>query len=49
MPKFAADIMNKIATEFANTGSMREAYDRVMGEGAYDKLASDLYDEFNAK
>jgi len=49
MPNFAIEIMSRIATEFAATGSMPEAYDRVMGEGAYDKLAGELYDELNAK
>ena len=44
-----AAISEKILTKFAETGSMRIAFDAVMGEGAYDKLADDLYDELNNK
>jgi hypothetical protein len=38
-----------ILDALAETGSMRLAYNKVMGEGAYEKLASDLYDEIKAK
>jgi len=38
------EIYEKIAVEFAATGSMREAYDRVMGDGAFEKLAGEVYD-----
>jgi len=31
------------------TGSWRQAFDRVMGEGAYDKFAGELYDLLRAK
>lgn len=42
-----AEIYEKIATEYANLGSMREAYNKVMGEGAYEKLADEVYDGLN--
>lgn len=45
----AQKISEMILTEFAKTGSMRQAYDAVMGAGAYDKLAGELYDEMNAR
>jgi len=39
-----------IAAEFAsNGGDIRKAFDSVLGEGAYAKLAGDLYDELRAK
>ncbi len=37
-------ISEMLLHELAVTGSITEAFDRVMGNGAYDKLASDLYD-----
>ena len=36
-------ISEMILVELAATGSMRQAFDKVMGEGAYDKLASEIY------
>jgi hypothetical protein len=32
-----------------NGGDMQKAIDAVIGEGAYDKLVSDLYDKLNQK
>lgn len=40
----AQKISEMILAELAATGSVSQAFDRVLGEGAYDKLASDLYD-----
>ena len=40
----AQKISEMLLHELAVTGSITEAFDRVMGNGAYDKLASDLYD-----
>lgn len=43
-------ISAKILQEMqANGGNLRAAFDAVMGEGAYMKLASDLYDALRAK
>lgn len=39
----AQKISEMILVELAATGSMRQAFDKVMGEGAYDKLASEIY------
>jgi len=36
-------ISEMILIEFAATGSMRQAFDKVLGEGAYEKLASEIY------
>ena len=44
-----AAISARLLEKFAETGSMREAYDSVMGAGEYDKLAGSLYDELRAK
>lgn len=33
----------------ANGGDIRAAFDKIMGEGAYMKLAGELYDELRAK
>ncbi len=41
----AQKISEMILHELAVTGSLTEAFDKVMGEGAYEKLASELYDE----
>lgn len=39
------EILERIATAFAHPTNMRAAYDSVMGAGAYDKLAGELYDQ----
>ena len=36
-------ISEMILIELAATGSISKAFDKVLGEGAYDKLATDLY------
>ncbi len=40
-----SEVGAKILNAFLRLGSMREAYDHVMGEGAYVKLAGEVYDE----
>ena len=42
-------ISEMILIELAATGSMRQAFDKVMGQGAYDKLAMEIYYELRAK
>ena len=44
----AQKISEIILIELAATGSMRQAFDKVMGEGAYDKLAGEIYDNIRA-
>jgi hypothetical protein len=44
-----AQISLMILAEYKKTGSLRHAYDAVMGEGAYVKLAGEVYDELRAK
>ena len=44
-----AEVGERIMNAFARFGSMREAYDHVMGEGAYVKLAGEVYDELRKK
>jgi hypothetical protein len=39
----AQKISEMILHELAVTGSISQAFDRVFGEGSYDKLASDVY------
>jgi len=39
----AQKISEMILHELAVTGSISQAFDKVLGEGAYDKLASDVY------
>lgn len=39
----AQKISETILIELAATGSMRQAFDKVIGEGAYDKLAIEIY------
>ena len=41
-------ISEMILVELAATGSMRQAFDKVMGEGAYDKLAGEIYEQLCA-
>lgn len=44
-----AAISAKIAAGVNAGMSLREAFDAVLGQGAYDKLAGDVYDELRAK
>jgi hypothetical protein len=44
----AQKLSEMILKELAATGSISIAFDKVMGEGAYAKLAGDMYDELNA-
>jgi hypothetical protein len=41
-------ISQMILSRIAEGMTLREAFDAVLGQGAYDKLAFDLHDEFNA-
>lgn len=45
----AQKISEMLLEEFANTGSMSQAFDKVFGEGAYMEFAGQLYDELRAK
>jgi len=42
-------IIAKILTAMSNGMELNEAFDFVIGEGAYAKLAGDLYDALRAK
>jgi hypothetical protein len=43
-------ISTMIANEFkANGGDIVKAFDKIMGEGAYMKLAGEVYNELRAK
>lgn len=44
-----AAISAAIMAHRENGMSLRDAFDAVLGEGAYAKLASDLYDALRAK
>lgn len=44
-----AKLSEMLLVEVARTGSVKAAFDAVMGDGAYEKLANDLYRELNAK
>jgi len=44
----AQKISEMILIELAETGSMRQAFDKVMGEGTYDKLAGEIYEQIRA-
>lgn len=44
-----AAISEKIIKHFAATGSMKEAIEKVFGEGAFDQIAGDVYDALRAK
>jgi hypothetical protein len=49
MPK-TQQINLMIASEFAaNGGDIRKAFDAVLGEGAYAKMAGELHDALRAK
>lgn len=45
----AQKISEMILAELAKTGSMPQAFDAVLGEGAYMKLAGELYEQLRAK
>jgi len=45
----AQKISEMILKELAATGSISQAFDKVMGEGAYMKLAGEVYNELKAK
>lgn len=42
-------ISEKFLTAFADTGSVKEAFERTFGEGSFEKFAGELYDELRAK
>jgi hypothetical protein len=42
-------IREMIIIELAKTGDIKVAFVNVMGEGAYNKLAGEIYDELNNK
>jgi hypothetical protein len=44
-----AAISAQIMAHMNNGMTLSEAFDAVLGEGAYAKLASDVYDELRAK
>ena len=44
-----AKLFERIIMIKIETGSMCEAFERVMGEGAYEKFAGELYDLLRAK
>jgi hypothetical protein len=43
------EILEAIIHQIVQTSSVSLGFDKVMGEGAYQKLAGELYDELNAK
>lgn len=47
--KTAQQISEDILKAIADTGSITLGFDRVMGEGAYAKLASETYDALNVR
>lgn len=40
-------ISKALLNAIAATGSVKAGYDKIMGEGAYDALAGQLYDDVN--
>lgn len=44
-----AAIAARILSHRAQGKTMREAFDAVLGQGAYQQLADELYDTLNAK
>jgi hypothetical protein len=48
MNKTAA-ISERIMAELEKTGCLKTAFDTVMGAGAYDHLAGEVYDGLRAK
>ena len=45
----AQKISELILKELAATGSIKQAFDSVLGEGSYDKLAHEVYNELRAR
>ena len=43
-----AKIREMILIQIAAKGSIKAGYDAVMGEGAYDRIAAELYESLNA-
>jgi hypothetical protein len=37
-------ISEKFLTAFADTGSVKLAFEKIFGEGSYEKFAGELYD-----
>lgn len=48
-PNRNTEISAAILAAIAKGADTREAVDSVLGEGAYERLASDLYDALRAK
>jgi hypothetical protein len=44
-----AQLIQAIANQVAAGKTPREAFDAVIGEGAWEKMAGDLYDAIRAK
>lgn len=42
-------ISQKFLTAFADTGSVKEAFEKTFGEGSYEKFAGELYDDLRAR
>lgn len=42
-------ISEMLLISIAATGSVRQAWEQVFGEGSYDKFAGDLYDELRGR
>lgn len=42
-------ISEKFIEAVAATGSVKEAFEKMFGEGSYEKFAGELYDELRAK
>ena len=48
--KTTAEISNRIMAEYAVNGNdIRAAYDKIIGEGSYEKLALDVVSPLSAK
>ncbi len=43
-----AKISEMLLVEVARTGSVKLAVDAVLGEGTYERIASEVYDAMNA-
>ena len=44
-----AEISRRILAKKLEGMSLKQAFDSVLGEGRYDQLVSDVYDELRAK
>lgn len=44
-----AEILQRILDHYSINHNMRQAYDHVLGQGAYDKLVSATYDAATAQ